>query len=428
MKVVRLSLRQFRNVEEASFEPHPRLNFLVGQNGQGKTSFLEALGYLATLRSFRGAKTDEVVRWNQPGAEIHCVVAPDQFESGDWNTDLKLVFSTEGQRTSKTAFINGKPFRSSTQYLSQRFGSVELGFHTIVFNPADHDLVRGEPSIRRGYLDRVIAAEDIDYLKSLTKYQRLLEQRNALLKSEPPPARSLVQGFTEPLAKLAAWITLKRLEWLLRLSKHLDPIASQIAPGGPELKAFYMSNWSPEIPGLSILNNHLSDHHFTGLPLLPSLELLEQSFWIKQSSLAEAELRSRSSLVGPHRDDWGFVMAQQQKSTNKEQRLVLKGHGSQGEVRSALLALKLSEIELFRKTTGHRPLLLLDDFSSELDRQRRSFLLQYLAESDLQVFVTTTEASEDMLAMENHFPIFHVENGKIKCRDRKVHQAHQAQP
>jgi len=132
---------------------------------------------------------------------------------------------------------------------------------------------------------------------------------------------------------------------------------------------------------LSIPNNDLNSGHFAGQDPRPSVEILEQSFWTRLNALEEAELRTRSSLVGPHRDDWAFFLGDH----------VLKGHGSQGEVRSALLALKLSEIELFRERTGHRPLLLLDDFSSELDRERRSFLLRFLSETDLQVFITTTE-------------------------------------
>src|SRR6185369_10604610 len=108
---------------------------------------------------------------------------------------------------------------------------------------------------------------------------------------------------------------------------------------------------------------------FTGQLPSPSLELLQKSFWAKVSAVEAAERKQRCSLVGAHRDDWAFVFGGHP----------LKGHGSQGEVRSALLALKLSEIELFRNETGHRPLFLLDDFSSELDRERRLFLLGFLA-------------------------------------------------
>jgi DNA replication and repair protein RecF len=374
VKVEKLILRNFRNVEDTTLEPDPRLNFLLGSNGQGKTSFLEALGFLATLRSFRGSKAHEVIQWGTQATDVLCRLASDaETPEQSWKTDLKLSFvqaDPSQQKASKVAFINGKAYKSSTSYLSQRFGNFELGFHAVVFNPADHDLVRGEPAIRRSYLDRTVAAEDVHYLKALSKYQRLLEQRNAVLKSEMPVSRDVIFGFTEPLAQVAALLTLKRLEWLERLSADLNNVVHQIAPHQPDLRLNYLSNWVPPIEGLCIPNNDLGSVHFSGQGPLPSLEILEQAFWKKLSMLEAAEWRAGHTLVGPHRDDWSFFLGNQ----------VLKGHGSQGEVRSALLALKLCEIALFRKTTGHRPLFLLDDFSSELDRERRSFLLKFLSE------------------------------------------------
>lgn len=383
MKLRSLTLRNFRNIEEASFEADPHLNFLIGANGQGKTSFLEALGFVATLRSFRGSKTDEVIQWDRPQAEVLC-----RTEDEDWSTDLRMTFEAPvpgllTNASKKTAYINGKAFRSSTQYLSQRFGNVSLGFHAVVFNPSDHDLVRGDPAGRRTYLDRVLAAENVEYLKTLQKYQRALTQKNALLKQDGPLDLQLLTGFNDQLARYGAWIADRRLEWIERLSRDLNNTLRQIAPRGPFLRLIYLSNWTPEMGDLAFSNNNLDSIHFSGQLRRPSLEILEQSFWSRLSALEDAERRTQSSLVGPHRDDWTFFLGDH----------VLKGHGSQGEVRSALLALKLCEIELFRRQTRHRPLLLLDDFSSELDQQRRTFLLRYLSETDLQVFVTSTEDS-----------------------------------
>lgn len=412
MRVEKLTLRNFRNIEEATLEPDPQLNFLVGANGQGKTSFLEALGFLATLRSFRGSKSAEVIRWGTQASDVLCSLVSDgsaedgqENQESPWRTELKLSFvqvDPSQQKATKVAFINGKAYKSSTSYLSQRFGNFELGFHAVVFNPSDHDLVRSEPSIRRNYLDRAIAAENVEYLKALSKYQRLLEQRNAVLKSDTPVSRDVLLGFTEPLAQYAALLTYKRLEWIQRLAEGLDDTVHRIAPRQPDLRLVYLSNWAPPIEGFCIPNNDLGTVHFTGHGSLPSLENLEQAFWKKLSVLEAAEWRAGHSLVGPHRDDWSFFLGNQ----------VLKGHGSQGEVRSALLALKLCEIGLFRKTTGHRPLFLLDDFSSELDRERRSFLLKFLSESDLQVFVSTTEDSFG-IGQSLSGKRFWVSNGKL---------------
>lgn len=372
----------------------------MGENGQGKTSFLEALGYLATLRSFRGAKSEEVLKWGELSSEVACKLTGDE----GWETNLKVVFDGDPKiKTSKVAFINGKPYKSSTSYLSQRLGSFELGFHAVVFNPSDHDLVRGDPSMRRNFLDRVIAAENIDYLKTVSKYQRILTQRNALLKQaiegRTQVLDDMIAGFTDQAVKLGSLLASTRLEWIMKLSERLNETVHQIAPRTPELRLVYLSNWAPQIDNLSFNNDDLGALNFTGHGHRPSLELLEHSFRKRLGFLEAAEWRSGHSLVGPHRDDWAFYLGGQ----------ALRGHGSQGEVRSALLALKLCEIDLFRIETGHRPLFLLDDFSSELDRERRSFLLRYLSESDLQVFVTTTEDSS------LHGKKFRVSNGILSA-------------
>ncbi|MEO5969856.1 MAG: DNA replication/repair protein RecF [Bdellovibrionia bacterium] len=386
MKVQYLSLKNFRNIEETHFKPDPNLNLLVGLNGQGKTSIIEALGLLATLRSFRDSKNANLIRWGTSAGQVECTVVSDDTSQGEWKTDLRISFQVTDRiahKASKIAYINQKPYSSSTAYLSQRFRSYEQGFHTVTFNPSDHDLIRGNPSTRRAYLDQVLAAENSRYLVALQKYQRVLSQRNALLKSSPNATAEALFGFTEQLCKHGSFITHERLKWLQRVETTLNSMASKITNHSEGLRMIYLSNWVPNCENLSLNNNSLGAIHFTGQAQLPSLELLEQSFWVRVSAFEAVERRTGYSVVGPHRDDWTFFMNGQ----------VLKGHGSQGEVRSALLALKLSEIALFRKETGHRPLFLLDDFSSELDEKRRSFLLDFLLETDLQTFITTTEDS-----------------------------------
>lgn len=376
MKVNEITIRNFRNIPELRIHPDGHLNFFIGNNGQGKTSILEALSYLSTLRSFRGAKSDEVIQFNQPWAEISCTAG-----EGEWTTSLKVTFSQEKERATKTAFIDGKPIRSSTQYLSSRFGQVELGFHSIVFNPADHDLIRGEPAIRRQYLDRALSAEDPTYLRSLSKYSKLLEQRNALLKQEGRPRPEVLEGFTEPLINEAALIARLRMDWLNRLNENLNETLRKIVDSPLELRAFYRSTWIDKKQINSNTSDRIDPGHFSLQSEPELIDFLRNSLRESLQSRSDAEWRAGSTLVGSHRDDFELVFGDQP----------LKGHGSQGEVRSALIALKLCEIDLFRKKTGHRPILLLDDFSSELDRGRRQFLLKHLSETDLQVFVTSTE-------------------------------------
>ncbi len=376
MKVKKLILNNYRNFSQCTFVPDRQINFLIGENGKGKTSVLEAIGYLASLKSFRGSHSEEIVKWGEKSGQILGVLSSFQNYDQPWETELRITFGEK-----KSAFINDKVFKSSTQYLSQRFGSHELGFHAVVFNPSDHDLVRGEPSVRRAYLDKVISAENLEYLKTLHLFKKVLEQRNSLLKNAEKPSSELLLGFTEPLVTYSAFLVQKRLEWIQRLQERLNNTAHSIHLEPQELRLVYISNWVPEIDNLSYNNNNLESIYFAGHGEIPSLELLEKAFWKKATFLEAAEWKSKHTLVGPQRDDWTFFRG----------RHVLKGHGSQGEVRSALLALKLCEVELFCHTTQHRPVFLLDDFSSELDRQRRFFLLSFLEKTDLQVFVTSTE-------------------------------------
>ena len=376
MHIRSIRVRGFRNIEDSEISPDPGLNFLVGANGQGKTSFIEAIGYLALLRSFRGGKSDEVLRQGALWGDVQAQVIPESIDS---TIQLAVRFErgSEG-RTRKLASVNGKSFRSSAQYLAQRFGEIEVGFHSIVFNPADHDLIRGEPAGRRAFIDRALAAERFSYLEAVHQYQRLLEQRNALLKQyQGNPPSHLLEGFTQPMGKAAAVLTYGRLEWLQKLQVLLPRYAAEISPSDPDLRIEYQSSWLSEKDAiLPVMSRDSAGQH-----PLPSLELLERAFWHRIQSSKPLEQRSWVTSVGPHRDDWGLSL----------RGIPLKGFGSQGEVRSGLLALKLSEIELFRSATGHRPLLLLDDFSSELDSKRRRYLLEYLQRTDLQIFVTTTD-------------------------------------
>jgi DNA replication and repair protein RecF len=394
MKLTEIRLKHFRNLTDLIFKPDPKLNFLVGPNGQGKTSLIEAIGFLATLRSFRDRKAAHLVQWGQNSSEISCQLSSDPTESDSthaWKTDLRIQFELLDpikKKATKSAFINGKPYKSSTQYLSQRFGSVELGFHTVVFNPSDHDLVRGEPAVRRSYLDQVIAAQDVEYLKTLQKFQRALVQRNTLLKQKGPPypTPALLSGFTEPFCAFGSVLAKRRLDWIEQINPILQEILSKIAPSQAPVRISYLSSWLPSFKvqkseKLSLKNGELDSNHFTGQAGSGSLELLDRSLRTKLMALEAEERKVGFSLAGPHRDDWMFLLGDE----------ALKGHGSQGEVRSALLALKLAEVVLFQKVTGHQPLFLLDDLSSELDQKRRSFLLQFLMETDLQTFVTTTD-------------------------------------
>ncbi len=405
MKISSLKLLQFRNISELKWSPSPGVNFIIGENGQGKTSLLEGVSLLATLRSFRGAKAEDLMQRGSGFSEVAATVDDSSDQILDSSPlpsfSLKLAYSQDSAgKVSRAAFFNGKAYRSSSQFLLKRFGEYQFGFHAICFNPSDHDLVRLEPALRRQFLDRAIAAESPDHLLLSQKYQKVLEQRGAWLKQfgggggKVGISRSQLEAFRsygEALASLGAEIASNRVRYSQRLVPQIQKALSVIAPNQSEVSLEYLSRWLEPDISKAILHSEKSpikqaldpenSSHFARLPQVSSIDLFKAILSRKIAEAEDLEIRQRTNLVGPHRDDWALMLG----------RSPLKSGGSQGEVRSALLALKIAEIELFRESTGHRPVLLLDDFSSELDRNRRKFLLEFLANTDLQVFVTTTE-------------------------------------
>lgn len=383
MLVEKLQLTHFRNFRSLEFKLDSKINVFIGANGQGKTSILESIGVLASLRSFRDAKPSDWIQTGQNASEIYATVIP-SLDQIHWRNKIGLNLSRDSEEgiVRKKIFWNEKILKSSAQYLKKKFGAKEFGFHAICFNPSDHDLIRGEPSGRRQYLDRLLSAENPEYFDRLLLYQKILEQRNQALKDTTNRFSTLIPEFTEPLIGEGAFLTFSRLLWISKFSEKMQKIALKIAPKQSELSLFYSIKWLEKKTPFLNKNNSLDNIHFTGHSYLPSIQDLMGLMKTRLNQVQLDEQRLGSTLVGPHRDDW-FIQLNEK---------TLRGRGSQGEVRTALLALKLTEIESFRETTNHRPILLLDDFSSELDFDRRQYLMQFLEETDLQVLISSTES------------------------------------
>lgn len=373
MKLKNLRLDGFRNLSQLQVEFHPGLNFILGLNGQGKTSILEAISVLSNLESFRTHQLKDTIQY---GSVQSIIEGEFLFETDlqKWNQNLKvhLQLSPQG-RLHKSAFLNEKLTKSSTQYLMSLQSKSSVGFHAISFNPSDHELIEGDPKIRRTYLNHVVASQDAEYLVQLKRYLQVVEQRNRLLKlyGTPDFNYQLLESFTEPMLQLSVDLSLKRILWLNNIIPRVNRRLGEIS-AHHQLPVFVEYDlWGSD-------NNKLS---LFGAPVSINAESLKAKLLQRMNQTREAEFRIQSSLWGAHRDHWLL-------STDFAP---LKGRASQGEVRSVLLALKLSEIENYEMTTSIKPVLLLDDFSSELDLERRELLLSYLLSLRLQAFVTTTE-------------------------------------
>ncbi|MBU6153082.1 MAG: DNA replication and repair protein RecF [Bdellovibrionales bacterium] len=368
MKLHNLHIQNVRNINEVSIPCGRGIHFILGMNGQGKTSILESIYVLSNLRSFRDNDLHPLLRSGCSSSQIR----------GDFRiaeatrAELKVELVQGPKRFEKRAFINQKLSRSAVEYFGLKLNHSPIQFHAINLNPASTDLIRGEPAVRRTYLNQSISSESPEYLDILKHYQKSLDQKNALLKQDEKIDFKLLEILNENLALSGAKLILFRLTYLNRINQTFTGFLKKIAPAQTPVFAGYKSG---------------ETLYFNGHFEIPSLENLVENLNQKFIQKGSLERHRKTSVVGPHRDDLMFKVGTKVSPLLPD----LVDVGSQGEIRSVLLALKLAELEEFERITGVRPVLLIDDFSSELDSSRRNFLLRYLKDSDLQIFVTSTD-------------------------------------
>jgi DNA replication and repair protein RecF len=336
LRLVSLGLRNYRNYSRLDIEPGPRLNVFLGANGQGKTNLLESVAMLALSTSPRARRESELVGPLGAEARVAAVV-----ESGGRRVEIRITVGAEGDRSRRRIEVDGQPRRA-----------VDLPgvFRVTLFWPDDLGLVKGGPERRRRLLNEMLVQVRPGYARSLSRYARVVEQRNSLLRrvamGEQPP--SALDVWDLEMARLGEDLARARREAVTALD--LSAAAGHAAiSGGEELRLEYAGP-----PG----------------DLLAALG----------RSRAE-DVRRGSSGAGPHRDD--VVIRLDGRDA--------RGFASQGQQRTAVVSVKLAEAAVVEEMTGERPVLLLDDVLSELDAARRASLLERLGEPG-QVVVTSVEA------------------------------------
>lgn len=346
MKVTRIELEHFRNIERLEMEPGDTVNIIYGDNAQGKTNLMEALWMFTGAKSFRSARETELIQLEQPVARM--VLA---FEREQREQQATIAYA-RGRK--KQVTFNRVPLESSAQLAGR--------FYAVVFSPAHLSFIQDGPAVRRRFLDSAICQIMPRYLDYLTDYHRVLRQRNALLKDlrKNRSLMDLLEVFDQTMAGLSANLIKIRRQYIKRLSAHSEEIYNGISHGGERLTVEYRNGFGMELPQSS------------SEPITPLL--LEK---IKKSR--QEDIFYQSSQVGPHRDDIAVFL----------NGLEAKSFGSQGQQRSCVLSLKLSESIMIEESTGQSPVILLDDVMSELDSSRRDYLLNSL--EGRQVFITCCE-------------------------------------
>ncbi len=335
MRLRKLTLRHFRNVGFAALEFSGRLHFLLGANGQGKTSLLEAAGFLTALRSFRTTENKLLVSHGQHCAALAFVI--DHERQSETHVTIKL------RHEGKELWCD----QARVTKLAEHLGK----FPTVVFSSQDLQLVRGSPAARRRWLDLTLAAMDAGYLRALQTATRALTERNALLKSGRGTPGEL-GAFEQILAPAAAELMVRRADGLRTLGEVVRVVYGQIAG-------------EPEPAGL------VYDPNFAE----PSAEAL----LARLESGRERDRQFRTTLVGPHRDDFHFMV----------KHMAAKDFASEGQQRSLVLALRVAQAAWFQEKSGVRPVLLADDVLGELDPGRRARFWSVL-DPQSQVIATGT--------------------------------------
>jgi len=396
LKIKKLQIRNIRNIEEISIPCEEGIHFIHGQNGQGKTTVLESIYVLSNLRSFRDSDLASALKFNEQAGQIK------GFFEIDPNTqaELKVDLIQNPQRFEKRAYVNHKLSKSAADYYGVKLQHSPIQFHAINLNPTSTDLIRGEPALRRNYFNQVISSQNPQYMNDLRRYQKFVDQKNALLKDDERWDFSLLKILNEGLVQEGAKVLFERFKFLSKLVNPVQQFLQNIAPKQHRVNLGYKSR---------------KTLYFTGHFELPSIKFLEEILHQELIELGSQERVRRSSLVGPHRNDFVFKIENENSLMKIGADLI--DVGSQGEIRSFLLALKLAELEEFKNETGVLPVLLIDDFSSELDSHRRGFLLNYLKNSGLQIFVTSTDD------LTHHLQVNDGLKGKsIQLASGKIHE------
>lgn len=370
MYLTHLQVRGYRNYQDAQLELHPSINIFLGANGQGKTNLLEAIYYLAMGRTFRGNKESELLGW---GADYFRLSATYRIEESNRARQLEIYYDPQKRKRIQ---------RNGVRYA--RLSDIEDRLLTVLFTPDDLLIIKGSPGMRRAFVDRELDALEDGYYELRLAYQRVLQQRNELLKDVRARRQSAeyLLPWNVQLAELGTRMIRKRLDFLRELVPRARRMHAYLVDAEKQFDVRY--------------------HASLGQVLHAPAEALQERFLTLMQSHQKEEIRRGVSLYGPHRDDLLFY----------EDGRELRTFGSQGQQRTAILVMKMAEIGCFHKRFGRQPLLLLDDVMSELDRSRQTQLMNIILKDNIQTIITGTNA-DFYTADFGYNPVFKIEQGKI---------------
>lgn len=368
MILTKLKLANFRNYKKVTIQFQKNLNIFIGQNGQGKTNILESIYILAITKSHRSGIETNLIKIGELSSKIIGTIKEDKII-----TDLEVDISP----IHKKVLINQNEIKKISNYIGK--------INVIMFCPDDLDLLKKSPVTRRNYLNIEISQLNNQYLKCLNEYNKLLKTRNEYLKflfSNGSCADYYLETIEDQLISRAIKIYQYRIEYITKINKLITQIYKKIS----------------DLDGLKIVYNNELGEMTDILDCEEYGQLLKSKFHKNR----KRELIQGTTLFGPHRDDFNFILNS----------LDLKVYGSQGQQRIAVIAFKLAEIQIFKEFTQSNPILLLDDIFSEIDIKKRNRLLKYI-DGSVQTIITTTDLKNINKKIIEKSKIFKVIDGNV---------------
>lgn len=361
MIVKSLELSHFRNYESLLVDFDPGTNIFYGDNAQGKTNILEAIYLSATTKSHKGTKDKDMIQFGSDEAHLRTYL---EKECATYKVDMHLRKSK-----SKGIAIDGIKITKAAQLMGL--------LHVILFSPEDLSIIKNGPAERRRFMDMELCQLDQSYLHYLNQYNKIVNQRNALLKdiAYNPSLRDTLSIWDTQLVSYGAKIIERRIAFMQQMNEIIYEIHKKLSGDKEELTLVYQPN--------------------------VGMDDFERQLFVNQ----ERDIRYKMTTVGPHRDDFGFEVSG----------IDIRKFGSQGQQRTAALSLKLSEIEIVKKVTKDKPVLLLDDVLSELDSNRQNYLLNSIG--DIQTIITCTGLEEFVANRFKINKIFHVTSGVVHAQN-----------
>ncbi len=361
MIIKRLELADYRNYESLHLQFDKGTNILYGDNAQGKTNILEAIYVAATTKSHKGSKDNEIINFDKEEAHIRTYLEKDEIET---RVDMHLRKSK-----SKGIAIDGQKIKKAADLLGL--------CNVVFFSPEDLNIIKNGPAERRRFVDMELCQLDSFYLYNLNHYNKIVNQRNKLLKDMymNPDLKDTLTIWDSQLVSFGSKIIERRKVFAEQLNEIILGIHKKLSGGKEEIVVFY----NPDV----------------------SIEDFEAKLKVNQ----ERDIKLKQTTIGPHRDDFSFMIG----------KLDIRRFGSQGQQRTSALSLKLSEIELVKKIAKDSPILLLDDVLSELDSNRQNYLLNSIG--DIQTIITCTGLEE---FVNNRFEInkiYKVSDGKVNSEN-----------